>query len=113
MLQHPALMDRVKDHRENAIHVQQNVGVPETKDQEPLFLKPAITCCIALTLRKCRMLTAVEFDDDTDVEGDEIHDMRPDGCLAPELDSKNLVTTEPSPKLSLCIRRSGAKHSRE
>ena len=103
MLERTTLADCVKNPREGAIHAQQNIGVPKTKDQEPLLLKPAIACCIALMLRKRSVLPAVEFDDDAVIEGDEIDDVSSNWSLAPELDSRNLSPTKPSPELSLCI----------
>ena len=104
MLERTTLADCVKNPRENAIHVQQNISVPETKDQEPLLLKPAIARCIVLMLRKRSVLTAVEFDDDTQRERHKIHDMRSDGCLTSEFDFQDLLSTKHSPELSLCIR---------
>ena len=104
MLERTTLADCAKNPREDAIHAQQNIGVPETKDQEPLLLKPAIARYIVLMLRKRSVLTAVEFDDDTQRERHEIHDMRSDRCLTSEFDSQNLLPTKPSPELPLSIR---------
>ena len=97
-------MNFVEDGRENALHIHQNISIPEAKDHESLFFEPIVAFCIVLLLRTCCMLATVQLNNYADVKGDEVHNVGAYGELASEFHSCELSRTKPPPKRSLSIR---------
>jgi len=74
------LLDRFK----NALGVTRHVVVPETQDAPPLICKEGIASCVT---RIFCVLTSVEFDDQSMLNGCEVGDEGADRHLATEFDS--------------------------
>jgi hypothetical protein len=69
------IAQRLVDHDQNALQVPINFVVPEAQSPEPLVGKVTIALRVAPGVRVEAMLTAVDLDDETLLETDEIDDM--------------------------------------
>jgi hypothetical protein len=49
-------------------------------------------------------LTAINLDDESLLETDEVNDIGADGLLTPELDASRLAASQDCPKCAFCIR---------
>jgi hypothetical protein len=81
------LPNRDRDGPQHPFGIAENLMVPEPQDSESLAGQPAVAGGVGLALQ---MLTAVEFDDDSALEADEVVDSRADGFLAPELAAEGM-----------------------
>jgi hypothetical protein len=76
--------DSEHDRLKNALGVLQNVIVPESQYSKAFPLKPGSPALIALGLTRHVVLPAVDFDDETWPEANDIDDIISDRLLAPE-----------------------------
>ena len=78
-----------RDDPQHALEVAHNLMVPEPQDPKPLPCQPTVSESISSALQ---MLTAIDFEDNSSIETDEIYDIGADWDLAPELAAQGLLT---------------------
>jgi hypothetical protein len=92
------------DHR---IEVGNHLIVPETKD--PIALLFEIPCAPLVDGDAFGMLAAIDFDDETGGNANEIRHIGTNGHLSPELGASKLLGFDRQPELSLLRREVAAK----
>ena len=92
---------------ENALEILQDLVVPESDDPESLSLQPVRAPGIGRLLD--RVLPAIQFDDESLLEAEEIHVIGSDGNLGSESMPVELLAPKPSPKVALRIGRNFPK----
>ena len=81
-------------------------GVPETQRSVAVSREPFVSGSVGRNVN--RVLSAIEFHDQSSREADEVCDVRSDGNLAPEAKAE-LVAAKPSPQQALAARHRRAK----
>ena len=94
------LRQRFQDHAAYAFDLFQNRIIPETQEEKACPPQPAIAPEIA---RRSSVLAAVDFDDETPFQADEIDDAWADRALPPETMTRQLPVPEMSPELLLGV----------
>ena len=79
----------------------QDLVVPEPQDTIPAGRKNGTASLIADQL--ISMLTAIDLDDQSGIETDEIDDMRTDHLLPPKLESVQLTGSQVPPQQAFCV----------
>jgi hypothetical protein len=68
---------------QDSLHIPHHLVVPESKHQKALSSQERGSRSVLLSLG--RMMAAVDLDNDHPLRATEVHDVRPDRVLAPEL----------------------------
>jgi hypothetical protein len=103
------ITQRVVDQRQDAFHVPIHFVVPETQHSEAVGGKLTVTSGIAPSMGIVIVLTAINFDDETVPETDEIHDMASARGLAAEVEALLSPRPQMNSQLHLLRRHSFAK----
>ena len=98
-----ALLPRHPDRRQHAFGIPEYVVVPEPQHQIPTRFKITLACFIVVDCR--RVLAAVEFDDETPLDADEVDDEWSDRLLPAKLERAKASGTQCYPQAALGVRR--------
>ncbi len=98
------------DRLHHTIQIFQNIIVPESQNAKSFFSQPAITVCVVRKL--IAMLPTIDFDDQTFLEANEIHDEGTEWRLPPETRPIELAAAQRPPQFSFGISHCGAQLSR-
>src|SRR5690606_33770406 len=94
---------RYENPLDDPIGVRQHVVVPEPNDPVSLCFQPSRPDAVRFRLQI--VLTAVDLDDQSGREADEIHDVRSKRILPSKTDAADLLASEPVPQARFGIRR--------
>jgi hypothetical protein len=95
-----ALVQQRKQHGQHTLDVTQHIVVPEPLHEEIVRSQPAISLLVVLRLR---MLAAIDFDDETSTEANEVTDERAERNLPSEFEVNEAPITQSEPQLALGI----------
>ena len=87
--------DCIQDRRHDALGFHENFVVPEAKHSESTFKQPRVTSGIACGFQ---MLAAVDFDDQSLVQANEVGDKGADGMLTSKSRSFDLMKAQVLPE---------------
>jgi hypothetical protein len=100
-------MPRFGDERKHALHIQQNIAVPEMKNEKTLRAKERIPLFIAAQT----VLLAIDFDDERRVMTEKIGNIRSNRRLPPKPPIMQLPHPQMRPEFHLGPRHVFAKRS--
>ncbi len=96
-------MQRAPDRIGNRIPITEHVVIPKAHDTKSFSLKPCSAFRVVLTV-EC-VLPAVEFDNQSTVETNEVDDISSQRNLAAKLKLTETATAETPPNEAFCFRK--------
>ena len=86
-----------------------DLGIPEANDTIALLFEPDLPFVISLGSLIVVVMSAIEFKDEAFCRAEEVHNVRPDRCLAPEMRALYWNLFQDTPQGTLVRRRVGAQ----
>jgi hypothetical protein len=87
--------------RQHSVQIPKHFVVPKPQDNEAFVLKPCVSRCIFIA--RTGVLTAIDLDDDSRFEADEIDDVVAYRLLALPLGVEESLRAQSPPQQSFCI----------
>jgi hypothetical protein len=105
--------DDTRDRLQHSVHIAQNVVVPETNNFEAVGREHRRACRVSTLFRRLHVLTAVQFDYETDLNACEIGEVLIDRMLPTESQAEETSSAKPRPQASLGVGGVAAERSSE
>ncbi len=93
----------IPDGRLDSLGIVQNLVIPESQHAKTGFFQQQ--CAFVVVDDLARVLSAVNFDDKTRFEANEIQDIAEYRLLPAELEAVQLAAAQLTPQNTLCVRR--------